>query len=254
MLLVAALAIAACMASVSFADMDWDLARDYSTTANPNGDWSYGVYLEDAYGFSIYNWVSHQDYAGNPDLTYWGNPGDDSLTVGAIFDNPSTTNIFSGYGLWLRPGEVMFHPAAYDASYCPFIRWTAPADMDISIDAEFTGHADSATTDVLVLLNGDMNDGSVYVGTPLFDGYVQGNAGCSELGIAQSGATPVQSYQGTISVHAGDYIDFFANAGGNGYGGDPTGVSAKITQVPEPGTWIVLATGLIGLLVWRKRK
>jgi hypothetical protein len=250
----AAFVLAACAAPVAFADLDWDLGRDYSTTANPNGDWTYGVYLDDSYSFPFYAWVSHQSWQGTANFQYWGNPGDD-LGAGAIFDNPTET-LFASGDHWMRPGDVALYPAGIGDAYAPAIRWTASADMTVSIDALFTGHA-NATTDVHILLNGDMLNGAppAFTGTHLFDGIIDGNYGCPEAGIPQTGASPSQAYAGTIDVHAGDTIDFVVGYGSDlWYASDMTGVSAKITQVPEPGALIVLATGLLGLLVWRKRK
>jgi hypothetical protein len=255
--LIAAFALMACTASMSFADVDWDVAGDFSSTANPNGAWTYGVYLEDAFNESIgpwYAWVSYQNWAGLPNLAKWGNPGED-LTAGAVFYNPGSGDHIGGTQ-WLRPGEVALFPAALGGGYAPVVRWTAPADMTVSIDALFTGH-DEATSDVHVLLNGDMFDGAppTFTGTHLFDGVVDGNYGYEAASIPQTGTSPSQAYTGTISVVAGDTIDFVVGYGPNlFYGGDMTGVSAKITQVPEPGTFAALATGLLGLLVWRRRK
>jgi hypothetical protein len=256
--LVVAFALVTCTASNSFAGLDWDIARDFSTTLpNPSGAWTYGVYLEDSFNSGYgpwYAWESYQNWAGLPNLAKWGNPGDD-LGAGAIFYNPGTEDHING-AQWLKPGEVACFPAAAGGGYAPVIRWTAPADMTVSIEALFTGH-DEVSADVHVLLNGDMFDGAppTFTGTHLFDGIVEGNYGYAAVGIPQTGTSPSQAYIGTISVLAGDKIDFVVGYGPNlWYGGDLTGVSAKITEVPEPGTLVALATGLLCFIGWRRRK
>jgi hypothetical protein len=233
----------------------WNIADDFSTTTNPNEAWSYGVYLADGHGTPFYNWEYFQSWAGMPNLAKWGNPGDD-LNAGAIFYNPDTTDLVSGTQ-WLRPGEVALFPANLGWGYTPVIRWTATEAMTISIDAAFRGH-DETTSDVHILLNGDMIDGlewdsPTFTGTHLMDGVIEGNYGCVDLGIPQTGSSPEQTYTGVITVAAGDTIDFVAGYGPNHfYGGDMTGVSATITTVPEPGALVILVLGALGMTCWKK--
>jgi hypothetical protein len=246
--------LAACIAAPTQAGV-WSIADDFSTTTNPNGDWTYGVYLADGHGYPFYNWEYFQLWAGMPNFAKWGNPGED-LGAGAIFYNPDTTDLVSGTQ-WLRPGEVAIFPANLGWGYTPVIRWTAPEAMTIAIDAAFRGH-DETTTDVHVLLNGDMTDGPewgspTFTGTQLMDGVIDGNYGCVDLSIPQSGTIQEQTYAGVITVAAGDTIDFVVGYGPNHfYGGDLTGVTATITTVPEPSTLVILVLGVLGMICWRK--
>ena len=233
----------------------WTLSGNSSSMApNPNGAWSYGVYLEDSYNSSLgpfYVWPTDRIWSGTSNLYYYANP--DDLSCGAIFHNPTSTAFVTG-NQWLLPGDVCLHPGTLQDFYSPVIRWTAPADMTVLVNAVFAGH-DPASTGVHILLDGDMSNGAVYTGTHLFDGIVDGNIGCPELGIAQTGTAPSQTYTDTIALTAGQYIDFTVDPQG-WYGGDMTGLAVTITTVPEPATSSLLGCTLIGLLavVWRKRK
>jgi hypothetical protein len=254
LLLASALVLGA--GSVSVADT-WTLA---SSTANPNGAWTFGVYLEDSYNATVgpfYAWPTDRLWAGISSLHYYANP--DDLACGAIFHNPTSTAYVSGQQ-WLLPGDVCLHPGTLQDWYAPVVRWTAPSDMTISIDAVFSGH-DPATTGVHVVLDGDLwnGDGSgaggLLTGTHLFDGIINGNAGCASLGIAASGTSPVQSYNGSLAIAAGHYIDFTVDPQG-WFAGDMTGLAVTISTVPEPTTLGLLACALMGMVaaMWRRRK
>jgi len=192
-------------------------------------------------------------WPGTENLYYYGNEA--SVVAGAIFFNPTETDFVAG-AQWLQPGDVGLFPAADWAGnrYAPFVRWTAPEAMTVSVSALFAGH-DEATTDVHVLLNGNMNDDNTYSGTHLLDGIIDGNSGYAAQGIAQSGTSPTQSYSGILTLAAGDYLDFAVGYGLN-YSNpcDMTGVSVSITSVPEPGTLALLLTGIIGLGAFARRQ
>jgi hypothetical protein len=124
----------------------------------------------------------------------------------------------------------MLHPAAFGDSYAPFIRWTAPADMTVIVDALFYG-CEETTTDVHILLNGTMNNGPVYIGTSLLDGIIDGNYGYAPLGIPATGTSNSVAYNDIITVAAGDKIDFVVGYGLNGsFARDLTGLDVTITR------------------------
>jgi hypothetical protein len=260
-MLIPALALAACAASISTAETIWNLENDFSTAANPNGAWTYGVYLDDDYNSSIgpwYAWAANWGPYGTspantiiPHMYVWGNSWDANFNCGGVCSNPDQTDatyhVGSDFNLWLRPGQVASWAAAVGSGYSPVVRWTAPSDMTVSVDALFTGHTDHVLADVHVLLNGDQTNGlggdglPIYTGTHLLDGAVNGNYGCAALGIAQTGTAPSQSYADTINLHAGDKLDFVV-----GYGPDHAipqdlvGLSVNIQQIPEPSTIVLL--------------
>jgi hypothetical protein len=257
MLPILTLAIAVGAASTSLATTTWDLRGDFAST-NPNGAWTYGVYLEDGHSLgNFYAWPTYRPYGGS--VYYYGNEAD-PLACGVIFRNTSPAST-DGH-VWLAPGDVAFFAGLLGWAYDPVIRWTATTDMTISVNALFTGQCDG-TSDVHILLNGDMLNGPAYgdptfTGTHLVDGEINGNYGYAPAGIPASGTVGSVAYNGTILVHAGDYIDFVS-----GYGSDHAitdvamvGVSAVITQVPEPASLGLLCCALAGLLAyaWRKQK
>jgi hypothetical protein len=263
----AALALAACTASFASAQT-WNVASDFSTTSSVNGQWQYGCYLEDSYGSTIgswYNWGSYWGPYPVVDHMYqWGNDGDSAFVPGGVCYNPdnadATYDLGGSYNLWLKPGQVALWAAAWGDRYSPVVRWTAPSAITVSIDALFTGQCDYTLTDVHVLLNGDQTDGPgqdglpIYTGTHLLDGTIDGNYGYADLGIAATGTTPSQGYTGTLTLAAGDTIDFVV-----GYGSDQitpqdlVGLSVTINQVPEPSAIILLVAAGLGLVVYRRR-
>jgi hypothetical protein len=182
----------------------YDAAAQFSSTQNPNGVWSYGctqslgatfyVYTRETLIDGLYDWGTAPSCPQpNPRLGY--NPTNASITPGATA--PAHT--------------IYFHPGPQGQN--SVLRWTAPASGNYQVKAVFWGDdsVGPTTTDVHVLHNG----------LGIYLGEVTGFGQASES---------AQSFTSTISVAAGDTIDFAVGYGTDGnYFYDTTGVSATIT-------------------------
>src|SRR3954465_950152 len=109
---------------VSFARAatDYDLARDYSTTANPSGAWTFG-WKESLNGPLTPFGVFVQQTPSGSVLDIWtrvlGTPSQ-------IFHNSSSTTFNSGEGTF-PPNVVWFHPGdEHNTDTYGVIRFTAP--------------------------------------------------------------------------------------------------------------------------------
>lgn len=261
LMLILVLAAVSSTASAMVAN-DWVLDRDFSNTANPTGQWTYGVYLDDSfsevdYPGGFYTWPAYADWTTDGTIGYYGNPGQD-LGAGCVFYTNSDTAFAFGTQWW-APRKVMLHPGAVGYAYAPVIRWTAPSDMVVSVDALFYGCEDGTTTDVHVLLNGTMYNGSEATGwiptytNSLMDGIIEGNYGYAPLSIAPTGISNNVAYSDVLVLSAGDKLDFVASYGPDiSLAADLTGLDVTITEIPEPATIGLLSMGALALL--RKRK
>jgi len=176
-------------------------AADFSPSSNPNGAWSYG-------------WSSTLGSAFNLDVARASVSGIDLWRGNLSSDgNPSvshnsTANVISIGTVTWQPRQLAFHPGPNGEF--SVIRWTAPTTAIVSIAASFTG-ADccATTTDVHVLRNG----------VSLFDNSVIG-----------FGTTV--SFSATVSIQAGDTIDFIVGFGSDGnFFNDTTGLDAVLSEV-----------------------
>ncbi len=122
--------------------------------------------------------------------------------------NPTSQPI-SGLGITWAPKQLAFHPGQ-NGEYA-VVRWTAPSDDAVEVDAFFSSIAQGATTDVHILHNRQA----------VYDGFINVNT-----------AGPVQKHSAKLSVRKGDRIDFVCGYGNGNYGGDTTAlaVSIKISE------------------------
>lgn len=217
------------------ADLIYNNAADFSAAANnPNGVWSYGTLAPgatpDANTFQLYS--GHTTSSG---LQFWGQASNPALPPYVAFNPTNSPITFAGtvqYGA-RRAG---LHPGP-DGTYSDF-RFTAQIAGTYDLAALFTGidFAGPTTTDVHVLLNG----------ASLFSGAV-----------TAFGSGP--SYASTLSLAAGDRVDFAVGFGSNrSYFFDSTGLDATLTlhttAVPEPGSLTLLGIAATAATSWRLRR
>ncbi len=137
------------------------------------------------------------------------------------------------------PDTLSVHPYAGDDT---IVRWTAPADGTYSI-AGFFDILDIYPTGII---------GLVYEnGTQLYSGELLGPPAQFPDKV---GGREDFSFSG-LNLKAGDVISFGVNDDNNFYY-DTTGFDATITLVPEPGSLLLVASGLAaaGGFVRRKLK
>jgi len=105
----------------------WSLQDDFSTTSNPNGDWSYG---HSDNGFTLY--TTHNS-------STWSTSSNEAC----IWKNLGGTN------LGVLPGEVALHPALHGEQ--SIARWTSPLVGSITVTGTF-GAGDTGKVDTLIYL------------------------------------------------------------------------------------------------------
>lgn len=117
----------------------------------------------------------------------------------------STDHVIKALGITWQPGQLAFHPGR-DGEYS-VVRWTAPADGQITLTAGFRSIAEAATTDLHVLHNGKS----------LFDSAIN-------LG----GKGPEAAFSTALTVKAGDAVDCVCGWGNRNYGADTTALAVSL--------------------------
>jgi alpha-galactosidase len=122
---------------------------------------------------------------------------------GVAFNSSDRDIRMSGI-LW-EPGRLSFHPGP-KGEY-GVVRWTCPAAGDYRLEAAFRGIDEKTTTDVHVL----------QAGKPLFDGF-----------IGLNGAGREARHGGTVTLAAGETLDFVVGWGNGTHVCDSTGVEIRL--------------------------
>jgi hypothetical protein len=183
----------------------YDAAAQFSSTQNPNGVWSYGC--SQSLGATFHPYTQQTPLSNG--LYDWGTAPVCGQTNPPSVAYNSTDATFTSGSVTVPAHTIWFHPGPQDQN--SVLRWTAPASGNYQVKAVFWGDdfEGPTTTDVHVLHNR----------LCIYSGEVSGYGPSSD-----------QSFTSTISVAAGDTIDFAVGYGTDrGYGFDSTGVSAVIT-------------------------
>ena len=252
----------------------YDAAGDFSTATNPNGVWTYGV--QDALG----NFAADDSTIAVPATTTWSGPVSGgtatvsahySSTYGSYSEQGSAPGLnivggnTTGYDLYvddvdsynttypnrtlLRPGALILRTGNGPA-YVPNsgdLRFTAPRNGEYTVNAQmfcaFVPRSDYHNqSEVCTVKVGGVTDQSQGI-----TGYYYDNP-------YDTVTRTTFTYSKTLSLTAGTNVDFLVTAGPPV--AQAVGAFITITPTPEPGTLVLLVTGLLGLLAyaWRKRK
>jgi len=182
----------------------FDPALQFSTTANPNGNWSYGYSTNLGSAFILYDSIGSNIINGI-ELDVWTRPSG----FPSLYHNP-TVNLYANVSQQIGAGTFGFHPGP-NGEYSD-LRFSAPTGGHYLVQGNFFGQdVHPTSTDVHLLVNG------VFV----FDGYVNAFGTGPNFLVAKT-------------LKATDLVDFVVGDGGNGYGFDSTGLAATLTLVPPP--------------------
>jgi alpha-tubulin suppressor-like RCC1 family protein len=203
------------------ANMIYDAAAGFSPTSNPAPPWSYGYSV--TLGSPMVMNPEHLQVV--PGIDEWRT----NIWLGAptVFHNSTSLAITNGTDVF-GPGVLGSHPGP-NGEYS-LIRFTAPSAGRYEVSASFSGlDTQSTTTDVHVLTNG----------VSVFDGAVNGFG-------AGSGPT----FNTTVTLNAGGYLDFAVGRGADGdFGFDATALSIQVTPVLFPDGCVTPPAGLVSW--WR---
>lgn len=200
------------------APVAFDAAADFSATANPNGAWSYGFI---PVGGALADLTLYDEVLQFDGLDRWVHSSRPSGALAPTIVHNGTDAPITVHGdVTLGPGQLTFHPGPEGQE--SVVRFTAPSGGEYQIDATFAvgdpPDGGSTTTDVHVRKNG----------VALFDGDIN----------ASASATDSEHYLASLTLTAGDVVDFAVGFGNGNFFYDTTLLEAAIsTTSPLAGTW-----------------
>lgn len=197
----------------------WNLAGDYATNSNPNGQWQYGEYVSGS--FSPLAW----------------NAGTNSYGVGAAGNAFVYQNTSGSLAYGIQNGEISLESDWGNAA----VRWTAPS---------------AGTYDFIISTGGLLaNAGGGYGNNFALDGDVKVNGSSQTFtGSTSNGVIKVKNWVFSQSLNAGQTVDVVVMNPGFANGGNTQTKFAVTQAVPEPASMAVLGLGLVGLVRRRAKK
>jgi hypothetical protein len=188
-----------------------DSVSDVSPSgANPHGAWSYGWSASLGAAFTRHTQflVSPTGYSG---IDVWTSGTAGVQLNPAAYVNPAVTVLTLGT-FTAQPGQFVLHPGPL--GQYSIARWTAPRSGTYAVRSTFEGiDVGPTTTDVHVQHNGaDVAAGFINV----------------------NGAGNTYPSNVSLSVVAGDTVDFAVGFGNNGFNNDSTALSATVCSASTP--------------------
>lgn len=238
------LALVCCLATVVSPAMatTWDASAGYPTSyTNPNGVWSYGYKTAFNGTFSPY---AFEEYTGDGLYQFHSPPSGYDITKGWIAKNPASTPLLAGN--YYAANGIDMHPGS--AGEATTIRWTSPINGTVDVSATWAIYSGWGAPAGWIAWND----------TPWFVVSMLGNGvPGSESDPGVTGWPYAGSYNAALPVNVGTTIDIMVDWGpDNNWGGDCTGITFSISQVPEPSSLAALGVGAMSLLglVWRRKR
>jgi hypothetical protein len=209
--------------------LHYNAAADFSSSANGSGAWSYGYTTTgDQVYFTPYNHSA--DLLGDGSIMGWcigdSGWGDPNVNKNTTASEVNLADVI----FW--PAEALAAGSDINWTYATVVRWTCQEAGTYNIDASFTGIQVNNGEDYWLLSRDANNNGYSWIGVAWGDG------GYGETG----------TYSGQMTFTAGETMDFVV------YGTMQTAISAKIDQIPEPSTLVLLGCGLIGIVAYARKK
>jgi hypothetical protein len=210
--------------AVAAATAVWDAVSDFSGSSNPSGAWAYGHGVP---GWTFLLFPDSSTYSVGP-TDFWERcPGcaPPNLGKGAIpFVSKNMGAAYNFGGSVVVPAGVLFvHPGSLSDV---LVQWTAPTTGSYSYSGKFELLSTVPTGVVGRVFGGTIHGND----TLLFWGLLKGP------GANLSTMTPGESetFNGTVSLLAGETLTFAVNNDNGNYTNDSTGLTATITWLgPE---------------------
>ena len=197
-----------CLSGVALAD-EWDAAADFTAAGNPNGDWSYGYAADIGVDLTLHA-LSVNDATWN----IWGSGN----WLQAYKNVSNTTN--GGCQDWcVQPGELAIHPSS--SGLWSVVRFTAPYDGAFTVSASFAP-ADMQISDITVGIAGP-------AGALLTD--------------SLTSYSDTVTFDETVTLLAGETVDFGVHMGQGSYFNDGTIIDVIITGDPAPACGNLVTNG-----------
>jgi hypothetical protein len=225
-------------ASSAFA-VPFDASSQFSLSTNVAGNtWSYwgatsatvSTYASNS--SLLPTFFSNCEFAGSPPLPCW-----DAAGASFIAQNATGSDHTSNSTAIARAGQLTFDPQGI-----ALVRFLVAVPGSYAVSGFFEGSSTaspSQTSTEFITVNGN-------VVTPLFN-----KTGALGLGA-------VNTFNFSIALNGGDRVDFLvAGVPSGDIGSLATGFAATITPqsgVPEPGTFVLIVTGLAVLVAWVRRR
>jgi hypothetical protein len=183
---------------------DYDAVRDFSITSNPKGVWSYGWLSSLGSPLNLYTVTDSTTFSG---LSAWLETG---MTMYAppLVGHNDTQATLCYLSFCVPPAYLQLHPGVNGE--VSVVRWTAPTSGTFSVQGAVRGLDLITSTNFYVILNSERRVFSAAI----------------------SDRNPPIFFHHTLTVSAGDTVDFVVNFGHNGsYFNDSTGIQFKLTQM-----------------------